>query len=77
MFGNKIEKTILIEGMHCGGCSKRVEETLKSINGVKTVTISLENKAAQIVLRKDIDNEILKCAIEEIGFKVVDIRLDK
>ena len=59
MFGNKITKTILIEGMHCMHCSKRVEEALKSINGVKIVTISLENKTAEVLLQKDIENEIL------------------
>ena len=42
MFGNKIIKTILIEGMSCGHCSKRVEEALKAIKGVKSVSVSLE-----------------------------------
>ena len=34
MFGSKITKTIYIEGMSCGHCSKRVEEALKSVKGV-------------------------------------------
>ena len=73
MFGSKITKIILIEGMHCGHCSKRVEEALKSLNGVKSVTISLEEKNAQVMLKKDIENEVLKKTIEDIGFGVVDI----
>ncbi|MBQ2835883.1 MAG: heavy-metal-associated domain-containing protein [Clostridia bacterium] len=77
MFGNKIIKTIFIEGMSCGHCSKRVEETLKSIDGVKSVSVSLEEKKAKLVLKKDISNEILKTSVEDIGFEVVDIKLDK
>ena len=73
MFGNKIIKTIFIEGMSCGHCSKRVEETLKSIDGVKSVSVSLEEKKAEVVLKKDISNEILKAEIEDLGFEVVEI----
>lgn len=73
MFGNKIIKTIFIEGMSCGHCSKRVEETLKSVNEVKSVSVSLEEKRAEVVLKKDISIEILKTAIEDIGFEVVQI----
>ena len=73
MFGNKIIKTIFIEGMSCGHCSKRVEDTLKSVDGVKSVLVFLEEKRAEVVLKKDISNEILKTAIEDIGFEVIEI----
>lgn len=73
MFGNKIIKTIFIEGMSCGHCSKRVEEALKSVDGVKSVSVSLEEKRANIVLKKYISNEILKAEIEDLGFEVVEI----
>ena len=73
MFGNKIIKTIFIEGMSCGHCSKRVEDTLKSLDGVKSVSVSLEEKKAEVVLKKDISNEILKSSIEDIGFEVMEI----
>ena len=73
MFGNKIMKTILIEGMNCAHCSKRVEEVLKSVKGVKSVLISLEEKKANVLLKTEIENEILKTAVEDAGFKVIDI----
>lgn len=66
-------KTIFIEGMSCGHCSKRVEKTLKSINGVKSVSVSLEEKKAEVILKKDISDEILKTTIEDIGFEVKEI----
>ena len=74
MFGNKITKTIFINGMSCGHCSKRVEEALKSVNGVKSVKVSLEEKKADVILKNDVDNEILKNAVEEVGFEVVNVK---
>ena len=74
MFGNKITKTIFINGMSCGHCSKRVEEALKSVNGVKSVKVSLEDKKADIILKNDVDNEILNNAVEDVGFEVVNVK---
>ena len=74
MFGNKITKTIFINGMSCGHCSKRVEEALKSVNGVKSVKVSLDEKKADVVFKNDIDNDVLKKAVEEVGFEVVNVQ---
>lgn len=74
MFGNKITKTIFINGMSCGHCSKRVEEVLKSVNGVKSVKVSLDEKKADIILKNDVENEILKNAVENVGFEVVNVQ---
>ena len=71
MFGSKVTKTIFIEGMSCGHCSKRVEKALKAVKGVKTVSVSLEEKKAEVVLKTDIPDDILKAAVEDVGFKVV------
>ena len=77
MFGSKIIKTIFIEGMSCGHCSKRVEEALKSVAGVKSAKVFLEDKKAEVILKNDVNNEILKSAVEDVGFNVVDIKIDK
>lgn len=76
MFGSKITKTIFIEGMSCGHCAKKVEGALKSVKGVKCVSISLQDKKVSILLKADVDNNILKTAIEELGFEVVNIKVD-
>ena len=49
MFGRKITKTILIEGMHCGHCSKRVEEALKSLNGVSSTSFMFSIFSVSII----------------------------
>ena len=38
---------------------------------------TLEEKSAKVMMKKEIEDEVLKKAIENIGFEVVDIRFDK
>ena len=63
-----IEKTIHIEGMHCEGCINRVSNVLSNIKEVKTYQVELGK--AVIILKKDIDLNIIKEKIENLGFKV-------
>ena len=72
MFGNKIEKTIKIEGMSCMHCGKKVEQALKAIPEIKSVKVDLEEKIAKIILKKEIENMIIEKAVQEAGFEVVE-----
>ena len=72
--GNKITKIIEIEGMSCGHCSNKVETTLKELKEVKSVKVSLEDKKAEVILKQDVDNNVLKSAVEELGYQVMDIK---
>lgn len=67
-------KTITIEGMQCNHCKMSVEKALKSIEGVTKVDVNLEKKNAIIHTNIDIDNSIIKKAIEEEGFSVQEIK---
>lgn len=69
--GNKITKTIKIEGMSCGHCAKKVEKGLKEIKEVKSVRVDLEKKEATIVLKKEIDSNRLKTILEDLGYQVM------
>lgn len=73
MFGNKITKRISIEGMSCGHCAKRVEDALKQINGIKAVKVNLEGKNAEVTLKADVSNDVLKSTVEDIGYEVTNI----
>ena len=66
----RINKTIFIEGMKCGGCVNRIKNVLSSIPEVKSCSVSLEDKKAELVLNRDIDNSIIVIKIENLGFKV-------
>ena len=63
----KITKEIKIEGMHCSGCSGRVERALNALDGV-TATVDLKSGTAKIVSSKEVADEILKETIESLGF---------
>ena len=65
-----MEKTVLkIEGMHCSGCSTRLERVLNGIEGV-SAKVSLENKNASVEYdtQKVTLDQICE-AIEDAGFK--------
>ncbi len=71
MFGKeKITKTLNVEGMSCMHCVKKVETALKEVKGVKSVKVDLENKTAEITLKEDVDEEVLKKAVEDAGYEV-------
>ena len=40
-----------IEGMHCTGCSTRLEKVLRGLDGVVNANVNFEEKSAVIVIR--------------------------
>ena len=70
----EMKKTMIIEGMMCGHCTGRVQKTLEAIEGVANVTMSLENKSAELVLNAEVADEILKNAVTEAGYEVLEIK---
>ncbi len=71
MFGEKITKTISVEGMHCMHCAKKVEDALEKIKEVKSAKVILEEKKVEVTLKSEVDDKILKDAIEELGYSVL------
>ncbi|MEG1449124.1 MAG: cation transporter, partial [Oscillospiraceae bacterium] len=69
----KMKKTMVINGMMCMHCSGRVEKTLKELDGVTDVIVNLENKTAEVVMEKEIANDVLEKAIADQGYEVVSI----
>lgn len=67
-----MEKTIKINNMTCEHCSAKVENALKSVNGVEEVKISLFRKKA-IVKGENISEEALRKSITDAGYEVVSI----
>lgn len=67
-----MKKVIKIEGMHCGGCVKRVDAALNGIDGV-SATVELATGCAVVELTKEVSDEVLREAIEDLGFDVVEI----
>ena len=64
------ETNLKIEGMHCAGCSTRLEKVLNNLEGVETAKVSLEEKKATIKYDETkINIENIKEAIEDAVFK--------
>ena len=71
--GPVIGKRILkISGMHCEHCARNVTIILHRIDGV-TSDVSLSAGRAVVSYDRDISNEVLKDAVEKIGYQVVSI----
>ncbi|MBD5549163.1 MAG: heavy metal translocating P-type ATPase [Lachnospiraceae bacterium] len=70
----KMNKVVMIEGMMCGHCTGRVQKALEEISGVESVTMSLENKSAEVVLNGKVTDEMLKAAVTEAGYEVTEIK---
>ena len=64
------EIKLKIEGMHCTGCSERLEKVLNNTDGIEEAKVSFENKVAEIKFDENTTSEKeIKEAIEDVGFK--------
>lgn len=64
------EIIIKLEGMMCEGCENRVQNSLKSIEGIKEVNANHKEKIVTIV-GENVDISKVKERIEDIGFRVL------
>lgn len=61
--------TLNIDGMTCGGCVKSVTKVLNDLDGVRSATVSLENKNAQVEFDEGkIQIAQLVEAVEDAGY---------
>lgn len=67
----KMTKTMKIEGMMCPHCEARVKQVLEELPEVESVVASHEKGTAELILNKEISDEILKKTVEEQGYKVL------
>lgn len=67
------EVIIKVNGMHCEGCEKRIENKLEDIKGIKEVEADYKKGIVTVKTKSKIDDKTLKDAIEDLGFKVDDI----
>lgn len=68
-----MKKKLLIEGMSCGHCVNHVKGALNELHGVVSAEVDLDTKTAVLEANDDIQDEVIKSAIEEVGYEVVGI----
>ncbi|MBD5560060.1 MAG: heavy-metal-associated domain-containing protein [Clostridia bacterium] len=66
------KKTIKIEGMHCSGCSGRIERLLNALPGV-SASVSLDDKEAVVEAPDDMPESTLTDKITGAGYQVVSV----
>ncbi|MBQ8507050.1 MAG: heavy-metal-associated domain-containing protein [Clostridia bacterium] len=67
------EKILTVEGMHCENCQARVENILNRMDGV-ACRVNLKKKTAVVSYSTEVSDEVLKEAVEKLGYSVTEIR---
>ena len=68
-----MQKTMKIEGMMCQHCEARVKKTLEKLEGVASAEVSHTAGTAIVSLTADVDNAVLKQAVEDQDYTVLAI----
>ena len=69
----EMTKTMKIEGMMCEHCEARVKKVLEAVDGVTGAQVSHQEGSAIVTMSAPVDDEILKKAVEDQDYKVLEI----
>lgn len=67
------QKRVQIEDMTCEHCKNRVENALNRLEGV-SAKVNLKKKTAVVSMEKEVEDMQLQKAVEQAGYKVIQIR---
>ena len=70
---NQMKKTMTIEGMMCTHCEATVKKALEALEGVTSAEVSHENGTAVVLSETEINDSILKKAVEDKDYVVKSI----
>ena len=70
----EMKKTMKIEGMMCGHCEARVKKALEALAEVEAAEVSHEAGTAVVTLKSQTADEVLKKAVEDQDYKVLNIQ---
>ena len=69
-----MKRTLIIEGMMCEHCEKRVKKALEALAYVSEAVVDHTKGSAVVKSSMIIPDELLKKAVEDQGYKVIDFR---
>ena len=58
-----------VRGMKCEGCAGSVESALEGVDGVRAVTVSLDDERAEVTADGSVRADDLVRAVEEAGYQ--------
>ena len=68
-----MQKTIKINGMMCAHCEAHVRKALEALEGVEKAEVSHEKGEAVVTLGSNVDDAVLKAAVVEAGYEVLQV----
>ena len=71
-----VRMILQLEGMVCGMCEAHVNEAVRKAFSVKKVTSSHAKGRTEILVDELLDEEALKKAIDETGYRVVAVQTE-
>ncbi|WP_081054915.1 heavy metal translocating P-type ATPase [Burkholderia diffusa] len=60
---------LTIDGMHCGGCTGRVQRALAAVPGVIEAAVDLDAHAATVTAQETVEPERLVAAVDAAGYR--------
>lgn len=63
-----LHRTIDVDGMTCEKCIFKIVRALEKINGVTIAAASLEKQSAQVGLKEEVSDDVLREAIRKAGY---------
>jgi len=75
---NPAATELLVSGMTCTNCARHVTEAIQSVSGVRSATVSLENKSATVRWnsRETQNVSAIVEAVEQAGYEAKEIQAD-
>ena len=71
-----VRMILQVEGLACGMCEAHVNEAVRKAFSVKKVTSSHAKGRTEILVDEPLDEEALKKAIDETGYRVVAVQTE-
>ncbi len=65
---------VLIQGMHCNHCVKKVFDSLSQIEGIFKVEVDLKTKTATLDVDSSVTDMVIEKAVNLVGFEVEEIK---
>jgi copper chaperone CopZ len=63
-----------VHGMTCGGCEQSVVRALLRVDGVRVAHASHIDRCVDVESSAQVDEQVIRLAIEDAGFEVVGLR---
>lgn len=74
MFGKKNKIIIIVDGMHCEHCAKKVTNAILKVDDSAKVKVDLKSGGVIITSKNSIDINSVKENVNETGFTFVGVK---